>query len=138
MLSGCATGNKFTESQKVEGQATVYFYRLSKIVGSGTYPNIYVNDEKREALLNGSYLSFHLYPGKYRFKADGNFIVYPFKKVEIQMEIEANKEYFIRFDPDLGDINVLGDVLKFDWDNKFFLMEESHARAQIQDLKANN
>jgi hypothetical protein len=140
LFSGCVTGpnTKFTELEYHEGKATVYFYRISKLVGCGTYPNIYINGEKKDALVNGSFLSYYLPPGKYDFKADGNILVYPFKKSEIELEIEQQKEYYIRFETDIGDVNVIGDIMTSSWNNNLFVMDKAVAKTEITDLSRNN
>ena len=70
MLSACiAHGAKFVPMPGAAGQAVVYVYRESGVIGHGLDLEIFANRESIARLKVGTYEALHLAPGRYAFTA---------------------------------------------------------------------
>jgi hypothetical protein len=141
VLSGCVTtgpGSRFTRLAPTDEYATVYFYRTFSLIGSGTYPHIHINGERRDALVVSSYLVYRFRPGRYSIVADGDSFTFPFPASRFEMDFEAGKEYFFRFETSARNSYIAGSVVVSQWNNSFFLDSFEEASDAIMKLKLNN
>ena len=68
VLSACAaSGPKFSGLPPVtEGAALVVLYRPHTSINSGGYPHVYLNGEKKTALLDTGYVLYQVPPGEHK------------------------------------------------------------------------
>lgn len=71
VLSGCASGPKFTEVKSsipvvAADQGRVYFYRSNSLVGSAIQPDIFLNGDKVGSSVPGGFFFVDRVPGDYQ------------------------------------------------------------------------
>ncbi len=126
-----ATGPIFTLVQPLpENKAVVYIYRPPLVFNSLGWPNLYVNDVKKAALKNGSYIVLFLESGQYRIKSKGSMLFtnwYP-EPIEKTFSFESGKEYFIRVTPHMESSYPI-----ITGSTEMALVEKKDAESEIQD-----
>jgi hypothetical protein len=106
-IAGCAAPIEGPQFQPIAtpaaDKATVYIYRPSREFNLAGYPEIFINGEKKFALLNNGYAVLQLVPGDYEIKAEGsrfgtNWWPRPTNRT---IAVEAGREYYVRVVPAL-------------------------------------
>lgn len=105
-LAGCATsaeGPPFQPMAAAADKATVYVYRPHNDFNFAGYPEIFINGEKKFALLDNGYAALSLPAGEYEIKAEGtrfgtNWWPRPTTRT---LSVEAGREYYVRVIPTL-------------------------------------
>ena len=70
-VGGCLTqGARFVPIQGIAGEAIVYVYRESGVIGHGLDLEVFANRESIARLQVGTYEALHLPPGRYKFTAE--------------------------------------------------------------------
>ena len=72
------------------GKATVYVYRVNRLVASGKRPSIYVDGREIGRLHNGTYMKFEVAPGHHLLTRAA------YVEGDQYGDFEAGKEYFFR------------------------------------------
>jgi hypothetical protein len=79
-------------------KATVYIYRPARTFGSGSYPEIFLNGEKKMALLENGYGVFILPKGEFEIKVEGDINWWP-PVAARKLSVEAGRDYYVRVVP---------------------------------------
>jgi hypothetical protein len=112
LLTGCASGPKFTAAPAPQpGNALIYVYRTSGMVGAANHPDIYVNGQFLAPLINGSYAVREVPQGTvvfhelYRHIRTGSLLdiidALDKKHERLRLEVEAGKTYYVRWNYDM-------------------------------------
>ena len=115
MLSACiAHGAKFVPMPGAAGQAVVYVYRESGVIGHGLDLEISANRESIARLKVGTYEALHLAPGRYAFTAaahkTASVVLSGIKDKGIhgntllRLEVDAGKTFYLRLEEGLGSL----------------------------------
>ena len=108
LLTACASGRPFQkEAFSSDKQSLLYMFRPAKFLSAGETPDIYINNKKSLALVNGGYSVFHITSGRYRLeikKPTGPlaFMVSDFSSM-VEFSAELGHSYFVRWSPELLD-----------------------------------
>jgi len=73
-LTACSntkTSAVFTPEHSSDTETIVYIYRPGKMANAMYSPDLYINNEYRAPIKNGSYYHFTLTPGQYSFRLEG-------------------------------------------------------------------
>jgi hypothetical protein len=76
-------------------KARVVFYRYKQYAGSGIRPSIFCNEKDVARIQNGRYVALELSAGKYAFRSND-------KQSEIDLDLKAGQDYYIRLDIAVG------------------------------------
>ena len=115
LLAGCMYyGAKFVPVSGAVGQAVVYVYRESGVIGHGMDLEVFANRASIARLQVGTYEGFHLPPGQYAFTATphkthtvvlsgieergihGNTL--------LRLEVQQGHTYYLRLEEGLGSL----------------------------------
>ena len=100
-LAACATmGPRYSEMDIIqtrisEGEARLYFLRESRVLFSGRTAPIKIGGKDIGKLRNGGFFFVDLAPGTYRISTE----TWDAGRFSIQMEVEADKVYYIEAIP---------------------------------------
>ncbi|MEA2110436.1 MAG: SHOCT domain-containing protein [Campylobacterota bacterium] len=98
--SGCSLKQPFHKEKAIEGTATVYIYRASKLGVDDNKYKIYVDGKySHRQLKTNEYFPFHIREGDVTISAISNGII----EHELTMDLDNEKDYFIRITPIEGD-----------------------------------
>jgi hypothetical protein len=98
LLAGCsATGPAFQEAGVAAmDKATVYVYRPSSLVNSGSAPNLFVNEVDHGPLWNAGYIPLSLPPGEISVVLKGEKWKWGLPAISTKARIEGGKSYYFR------------------------------------------
>ncbi len=103
ILSGCASGAKFTRPENAENDyATLYIYRPSQFKFSALAPNLKINDKQTPRLLNGGYQVYRLKPGSYTISAPWDVITWSITTAPVTLDLAASEIAYVRLYSDVS------------------------------------
>ncbi|WP_445358579.1 DUF2846 domain-containing protein [Microbulbifer sp. ANSA005] len=98
LLSGCtATGPVFEKVAEPNGsKAIAYFFRQAAFYGSGTCPDLVINDKEVGCLKNGGFFEVELDPGEHTVLFDKGTWE-PNKALRAKITVQAGEVYFFEY-----------------------------------------
>jgi len=103
LLSGCASGAKFTRLKNTENDyATLYIYRPSQFKFAALAPNLEINDQQKPKILNGGYQVYQLKPGKYTVSAPWDVITWSITTAPVTLDLAAGETAYVRLYSDVS------------------------------------
>lgn len=107
---GCsAKGPLFTKVMGEPEKTTIYIYRPSRFLMSGQKARTFVDGRRFVDLANGGYSYVSLSPGKHKIEVKGH-LMFNIPNQAVELDPEPGTEYYIRFVPELEDIEFLGSM----------------------------
>ena len=117
------------------GIARIHLYRQAHFIGCGAFPAVVVDGVKRGNLTNGSYFDIDLPPGQHHLVIGGNVLEWEFHDIKIDYAFEGGKEYFLRLEINLKDLNIAPYAITSSWDNLVYMVSPDAARNDMRGLK---
>ena len=136
LLTSCAaSGPAFVKvSEIIPDKAVVYFYRQAAFYGSGSCPDLTIDQKVIGCLKNGGYLEVILEPGEHAIHFDkGTW--QPERDLHANINLQAGKHYYYEYGQELkGAFAVPGFAFVAGSEN-FFQIQEKHAISILMKLK---
>ena len=133
-IAGCsASGEKFQELEMRNDSALVYIYRPWQFTNGGGWPHVYVDGEKIGPLKNGGYIAKDITPGNHSIELRGD--VFNFPNLVLELDAEDGQTYYARMLSSVTDAALIGSISYVSKGSSFHLVESSHAKTEIVELK---
>ena len=141
-LSGCSASGPLYAPTVIasEGNASVYLYRPSRSEGYLIVPPVSVDGTELFELANNGYAELTLSPGRHLIetKKDGNPIGPVDAVGSIEIEVEAGREYYIRWSPSMGDMKIIpiaNPVIIAQFSGLFIHLSKDDALSELKNCK---
>ncbi len=140
LTSSCSSipkGEKFSGLQAIsKNNGSLYVYRPDKFAMKLAYPSIYIEGVPVADLLNGSYYFSELSPGTHSIIIKKNpespkFTDWSMGPIEINLQVESGKEYFIKIVPFVGACGASYNTICISTSSQAYLVEKAIAETEL-------
>ncbi|MDF2180177.1 DUF2846 domain-containing protein [Aliiglaciecola sp. CAU 1673] len=140
-LSACsATGPQFTQLEIPEtNKAKVYIYRPWAMLDGAAAPTVQINGKDSFNLSNGGYQVLDLVPGKtlLAVKEGGLLSNWRASPLQISVDLQANKSYFVRLSAELSNAAYVGGVSSVSGQYSWGLVDQQMALTELPKTNKN-
>ena len=98
-LAGCAKNQIYKPATYAEDSAMIYLFRPNHAFSRGNMLRVYVNEERKDNLLNNAYLPIEVKPGKVTLKLMTDELLTSGKLDSLDMNVERGETYFVKANP---------------------------------------
>lgn len=136
VLTGCtATGPKFEQvAEPKEYTAVAYFFRQAAFYGSGSCPDLVIDDEEVGCLKNGGFFEVELMPGEHTVLFDKGTWE-PDKDLRAKISVKAGVVYFYEYGQVMTGMFVTPGVSSVSGREDFYRKTKEYSLPILVDLK---
>jgi hypothetical protein len=98
-LSACVKNQIYTPATYADDSAMVYLFRPNHAFSRGNMLRVYVNETRRDNLLNNAYLPLEVKPGKVTLKLMTDEMLTSGKLDSLELNVQKGETYYVKAKP---------------------------------------
>lgn len=98
-FSGCAKNQIYKPATYSADSAMIYLFRPNHAFSRGNMLRVYVDEERRDNLLNNAYLPLEVKPGTITLKLMTDEVIGSDKLDVIELEVKRGQTYYVKAKP---------------------------------------